>query len=109
VIARLENVKPGNAKPSGACCAATEECLLQQLRQSAAASAAPADAQIHSEEEARKWLADGAAAPANFTIRYSDGLKRSAIVRRSDGSEETWQYLYDCWRRTDKPSYTSAH
>lgn len=108
LIARLENVKPGNAKVPGACCAATEECLLQQLRQEAASSAALADTQIHSEEEARKWLAEGSA-PAAFNIRYSDDLKRSAIVRRSDGSQETWQYLYDCWRRTDKPSDTSAH
>jgi len=25
-------------------------------------------------------------------------------VRRGDGAEEHWQYLYDCWRNVDKSS-----
>ena len=106
VIERLANVKPGNAKAPAACCAATEECLLQQVRQNTAAVVA-ADTQIHSEEEAVKWLADGVTAE-KFTVRYTDDLKRSAVVRRGDGAEEKWQYLYDCWRRTDTPSAASA-
>jgi hypothetical protein len=106
VIGRLENARPGTAKTSVACCAATEECLLQQVRQSTAAVVA-ADTQIRSEEEAIKWLADGAAA-AKFTIRYTDELKRAAVVRGGDGAEEKWQYLYDCWRRTDAAPAAAA-
>ena len=86
--------------PKNVCCSS---CARERQR-----LAASPDTQIHSEEEARKWLAEGSA-PATFNIRYSDDLKRSAIVRRADGSEQTWQYLYDCWRRTDKPADTAAH
>jgi hypothetical protein len=106
VIASLENRSPRKAPGATVCCEATEECLLQHLKENSA-SAAIADVEIHSEDEARKWLVGGAE-PADFNIRYRDDLKRSAIVRRSDGSEENWQYLYDCWRRTDKPSDRAA-
>ena len=87
LIARLENVKPGNAKVPGACCAATEECLLQQLRQEAASSAALADTQIHSEEEARKWLAGGSApASSNSLLGRSETLRDCSPQRRLPGN-----------------------
>lgn len=99
VIASLENRSPRKATGATVCCEATEECLLQHLKQDSA-STAQADAEIHSEYEAHKWLAGGTAVGSDFNITYTDDLKRSAIVRRSEGSEENWQYLYDCWRRT---------
>ena len=106
-IGRLGNLSPRRGANSGACCEATEECLLQQVRHSAA-SGALADVEIHSEEEAHKWLNTNATPAGEFKIRYADELKRSAIVHRSDGTEEHWQYLYDCWRRADQPSPATA-
>jgi ribosomal protein S16 len=108
-IGGLGSRSPSGGVSSGMCCEATEACLLQQVRRSAA-SAALADVEIHSEEEARKWLNSGAAPAGEVKIRYADELKRSAIVRRGGGTEEHWQYLYDCWRRTDQPKgATLAH
>jgi hypothetical protein len=111
VIERLERAANEPARKgmgSAACCEATEECLLQQVRRSATAAAAVSPGvQIHSEDEARNWLAQGGAAASSYTIRYTDGLKRSAIVQ-NNGTEEHWQYLYDCWRNTDKPSDNAA-
>lgn len=49
------------------------------------------------EEAARAWLQTGTPAPAKYAIRFSDDLKRSAIVAPKGGAEEHWQYLYDCW------------
>jgi hypothetical protein len=99
----------GNREPAavGSCCDATEACLLQHLNDSAA-SVAAAETDIHSEEEAWKWLDGGAALAEKFQISYADELKRSATVRRGNGPEEHWQYLYDCWRHTDKPSPSEA-
>jgi len=88
------------------CCEATEECLLQHVRHSDKTNGvvAPADVEISSETEARNWLDGGATPAAKITIRYVDELKRSTVVRRGDGAEEHWQYLYDCWRNVDKSS-----
>ncbi len=88
---------------SKSCCEATEECLLQQVRHSDS-SAGFAAVEIHSEDEARKWLNGGAVAPVELKVHYTDELKRSAVVRRDDGREEHWQYLYDCWQNLDKSS-----
>jgi len=115
----LEN-RSGNPKAVlPACCEATEECLLEQVRHAPATSTNPGAAgsstapttasEIRSEAEARKWLNDGATAEGNFTIRFSDELKRSAIVGRSDGTEERWQYLYDCWHRVDDRASAATH
>ena len=102
VIANLESRSPQKAVGPAPCCGATEECLLQKLRNDSAPTTT-VDVEIHSEDDARNWLSEGVAA-VSFKIRYIDELNRSAIVRRSDGGEENWQYLYDCWRRTDKPA-----
>ena len=107
-IERLEKRPPARGAPGAFCCEATEECLMQQLRHGVAA-AAVTQSEIHSEEEARKWLADGATRAPNFAIRYSDELKRSAFVLLPDGSEEHWQYLYDCWRDTTAAPSSSTH
>lgn len=108
-IGALANRSGRKTPTAGACCDATEACLLSQVKNNAA-SVASTEAQIHSEDDARKWLNDGASSPEKFEVRYTDELKRSAIVRRSGGADEHWQYLYDCWRNTDKPSPgTTAH
>lgn len=110
-ITRLQNAAargPAGANGnSGACCGPTEDCLRQQLSASAAAAGAP-DVVIHSEEEARAWLAGKSAPPEDFAIRYTDDLKRSAIVTRKSGAEQHWQYLYDCWRNVDETNATAA-
>jgi hypothetical protein len=107
-IDALENRSVNTKGGSAACCEATEECLLQQLRHGSPPAAMPA-AEIHSEAQAREWLNDGATTGGNFSIRYSDELKRSAVVRRSDGAEEHWQYLYDCWHKTDDTASAASH
>jgi hypothetical protein len=111
-IANLGRRTPGKASSAPVCCEATEECLLEHVRNGAVAAAAASSSPspqgpIRSEEDARKWLQE---APAEaFKIRYADELKRSAILQRSDGTEEKWQYLYDCWRKTDSPASVTTH
>jgi len=108
-IKNLENRSQRPSAPSKACCGPTEDCLRQQLSRRAA-EAGVTDVAIHSEEEARAWLAGKSAPPAEFSIRFTDDLKRDAIVSRKGAADEHWQYLYDCWRRTDKsPKAESAH
>lgn len=81
---------------AAACCQATEACLREQLDR-----VEPSTAELHSDEEARRWLARGGASAGEFTIHYTDPLKRSAVVRSKDGREQRWEYLYDCWRNTE--------
>jgi hypothetical protein len=76
-ISRLQNVAARGAAgaKSPPCCGPTGDCLRQQLSASAAAAGTP-DVVIHSEEEARAWLAGKSAPPEDFAIRYTDDLKR---------------------------------
>jgi hypothetical protein len=106
-IKNLESRSQHGSVPAKTCCGPTEDCLRQQLSSSAAGTGAP-DVAIHSEEEARAWLQGKAAPPEDFAIRYSDDLKRTAVVSRKTGAEEHWQYLYDCWRNTDETLKTEA-
>lgn len=106
-IGSLEQIASRSAKAVASCCEATEECLLQHVRNTPALNGAASDAaggEIHSEEEARKWLRRGAEPVGEMKIEYADVLKRDANVRRADGAVEHWQYLYDCWRNMDKSS-----
>lgn len=114
-IGALENRSVNSNGGPAACCQATVECLLRQVRRAPTAAISAASSagsrplpEIHSEAEARQWLSDGAVESSNFTIRYSDELKRSAIVRLPDGTEEHWQYLYDCWHRVDDRAAAAA-
>jgi hypothetical protein len=103
-ITRLQNAAahpPAGAK-SAACCGPTEDCLRQQLSASALAVGDASAPEIHSDDEARAWLARKSAPPEEFAIRFTDDLKRSAIVSRAGAPDEHWQYLYDCWRDVDK-------
>jgi len=110
-IARLQNAAArgpaGAYGNSAACCGPTEDCLRQQLSASAAAGGTP-DVVIHSEQEARAWLAQKSAPPETFAIRYTDDLHRSAIVTSKSGAEQHWQYLYDCWRNVDGAATASV-
>ena len=107
-ITRLQNAAAHPpAGTQSACCEPTEDCLRQQLSASAAAGGTP-DVVIHSEEEARAWLAGKSAPPEEFAIRFTDDLKRSAIVTGKSGAEQHWQYLYDCWRNVDETNATAA-
>jgi hypothetical protein len=90
VIAGLSNRPPGRETVAKGCCEATEECLLRQVRRGSPAPAL-ASAEIHSEEKAQQWLNPGATAVGEIKVRYTDELKRSAIVRGADGAEENWQ------------------
>ena len=107
-ITRLQNAAAHPpAGTQSACCEPTEDCLRQQLSASAAAAGTP-DIVIHSEEEARAWLSRKSAPPQDFAIRFTDDLKRSAIVTGKSGAEQHWQYLYDCWRNVDETNATAA-
>ena len=92
VIDRLQSASRSNTAPKIACCQPTQACLTEWL-----ARPDPTVA-IHSEDEAQAWLAGNAASSNGYTIDYRDPLKRLAIVHHRDGSEERWEYLYDCWR-----------
>lgn len=115
-IDNLRRRTPGKAAAAAVCCEATVGCLLEQVRNTAAlaaangASASSQASSIRTEEEARKWLQGGEPAADEFKVHYDDELNRSAIVRRSDGTETRWQYLYDCWRKTNPAvSASPAH
>jgi hypothetical protein len=98
-IHNLENraATASNGAKSAGCCGPTEDCLRQQLSANIAADGDGLDNLIHSEDEARAWLARKSAPPAAFAIRYLDDLKRDAIVSRKGVPDEHWQYVYDCW------------
>ena len=110
VITRLQNAAAGGVAgaKSAACCGPTEDCLRQQLSASALAASDAAAPEIRTEEEARAWLARKAAPPAAFSIRFTDDLRRDAVVSRAGAAEQHWQYLYDCWRNTSDPAASAA-
>jgi hypothetical protein len=103
-IDSLQNrARNGTKAAANVCCGPTEECLREQVIRSAAAAGDASTAEIHSEAEARAWLQKGPAPAADYAIRFTDDLKRSAIViRKGAAAAEHWQYLYDCWRNTDE-------
>lgn len=102
----ITNLDRRSTTPSSAkklCCEATEACLLEHLTSVEPATHSGINpTEIHSEEEGRNWLARTTNTPADFTIRYTDDLKRAATVERKGGPEEHWQFLYDCWHKIDR-------
>jgi hypothetical protein len=105
LIARLDNRSHARWPATKPCCEATEICLMDHLTRAEPSS----PVEIHSDEQARAWLARTSSAPIDFDISYTDELKRSAIVRFKSGDEQHWEFLYDCWRRTDPvPPITSS-
>lgn len=110
-ITRLQNAAahpPAGAK-SATCCGPTEDCLRQQLSASALVASDALAPEIHSDDEARAWLERKSAPPDEFAIRFTDDLKRSAIVSRAGAPDQRWQYLYDCWRNVDETNSAAAH
>jgi hypothetical protein len=102
LIANLERRSTTHPSAKKLCCEATEACLLEHLTSTEPATpAGTSPNEIHSEEEARNWLARTTSTPDDFKIRYTGDLKRAATVERKAGPEEHWQFLYDCWHRTD--------
>jgi hypothetical protein len=105
LIARLDNRSHARSPATKPCCEATEMCLTDHLTHAEPSS----PVEIHSDEQARAWLARTSSTPIDFNISYIDELKRSAIVRFKSGDEQHWEFLYDCWRRTDPvPPITSS-
>jgi hypothetical protein len=96
LIERLQATRL-SAAPRIACCQPTQACLTEWLARPGASAA------IHSEEEAKAWIAGNTATGRAYTIDYRDALQRLAVVRRQNGAEERWEYLYDCWRHIDRP------
>ena len=85
--------EPGKKK--AACCEPTAACLRSILGEQSAQQA-----EIRSEPSARAWLS-GSASVAVYRITFSGPLRRTATVHRPGKRDQHWQYLYDCWRRTD--------
>lgn len=95
IISRMERIQAMPQK-TAMCCEPTQQCLRSLLQNNA-----PGDVKIDSEQTARAWL-NGAQEPkTSYDIALSGPLERTATVHRSHGLDEHWEYLYDCWRRTD--------
>jgi hypothetical protein len=91
-----KNAAPDGTQPT-ACCRPSEACLVAQVGRTAGAPRVT----IGSDDEAAKWLASGSTPEAGVAVRFTDAANRAAVVRMTDGGEQRWQYLYDCWRRVD--------
>jgi hypothetical protein len=101
-ITYLQNRGRSKSTATRPCCEPTEACLLEQVNRS------PNEpAEIHSEKEAREWLARTSPS-REVTIHYADAMKRAATVHRKTGADQHWEYLYDCWRNTDAPKQEAA-
>ena len=88
---------------SATCCGATPACLRSLLEKEL-----PQNVKIHSEQSAKAWLKGTLEPKTSYKIAFSGPLKRTATVHRSHGHDEHWEYLYDCWRRTDTAT-SQAH
>jgi hypothetical protein len=97
-IARLEKT-PKNSAKGQTCCEATEACLRAILGEGAGE-----EERISSEAKARLWLSGELAPKAAFKIEFSGPLQRTATVHERHASDQHWEYIYDCWRRTDAPT-----
>jgi hypothetical protein len=100
-IARLEK-SPKNSAKGQPCCEATEACLRAILDEGAGE-----EERISSEAKARLWLSGELAPKAAFKIEFSGPLQRTAAVHERHASDQHWEYIYDCWRRTDAPTAAS--
>jgi hypothetical protein len=93
MITKLEH-RPALPEKGATCCEATRACLRELLEKNM-----PGEAVIDSEQSARRWLR-GTPNPS-YNVEFSGALDRTATVHRSHGADEHWEYLYDCWRKTD--------
>ncbi|HEY6937239.1 MAG TPA: hypothetical protein VI424_08815 [Terriglobales bacterium] len=98
LAALIENLQRRNGEPEkekSTCCEPTAACLRGILGDERAQQTA-----IRSEQSARAWLA-GSSSTTTYRISFSGPLNRTAVVHRPGKRDQHWQYLYDCWRRTD--------
>jgi hypothetical protein len=108
LITNLDRRSTARTPVKKLCCEATESCLIEHLTSTEPSTPSGSSTdEIHSEEEARSWLGRTSSAPIDFKIRYTGDLKRAATIERKAGPEEHWQFLYDCWHRTDPTPPTS--
>lgn len=95
IIARMERIQAMPQKIA-TCCEPTQQCLRSLLQNDA-----PRDVKIDSEQTVRAWLEGTLEPKTSYDIAFSGPLERTATVHRSQDLDERWEYLYDCWRRTD--------
>ncbi|HYL96932.1 MAG TPA: hypothetical protein VET69_14100 [Terriglobales bacterium] len=98
LAALIESLQRGSNEPEvkkTTCCEPTAACLRSMLGDESARQT-----EIRSEQSARAWLA-GSPRVTTYRISFSGPLKRTAVVHLSGKRAQHWQYLYDCWRRTD--------
>jgi hypothetical protein len=98
LAALVENLQRQNSEPEtkkSTCCKPTAACLRSMLGEQQAQQT-----EIRSEQSARAWLV-GSPRLTTFRISFSGPLNRTAVVHRPGKRNQHWQYLYDCWRRTD--------
>ena len=98
LAALVENLQRQNSEPEtkkSTCCEPTAACLRSMLGEQQAQQT-----EIRSEQSARAWLV-GSPRLTTFRISFSGPLNRTAVVHRPGKRNQHWQYLYDCWRRTD--------
>ena len=100
-IERLQKRLRNSAK-NQPCCDATEACLRTILGEGADEGGG-AEEKITSEAKARAWLSGDLASKEALKIELSGPLERSATVHARHASDQHWEYIYDCWRRTDAP------
>ncbi len=97
LAALIENLQRRNNEPErkkATCCEPTAACLRSILGDERVQQT------IRSEQSARAWLA-GSSSTTTYRISFSGPLNRTAVVHRPGKDDQHWQYLYDCWRRTD--------
>lgn len=95
IITSLER-RQAHPEKIATCCEPTQACLRSLLE-----SDLPEDTKIQSEQSARTWFSGTLEPKTSYDIAFSGPLERTATVHRSHGPDEHWEYLYDCWRRTD--------
>jgi len=95
IIAKLER-RRAMPETSPQCCEPTQACLRNLLDKDS-----PQEAKIESEQSARAWLKGTREPETSYDIVFSGPLERTATVHNLHGVDQRWEYLYDCWRRTD--------
>jgi hypothetical protein len=95
IIARMERLQ-AMPQTAASCCEPTQQCLRSLLEEDS-----PHDVKIASEQSASAWLKGSLEPQMAYDVAFSGPLERQATVHRSQGLDEHWEYLYDCWRRTD--------
>ncbi len=95
IIERLQRI--GNApEKSATCCDPSEACLRSMLGEDPSQKV-----EIRSEQSARAWLRGTLVTKPAYQVSFAGPLQRKATVHRPGNLDQHWEYLYDCWHRTD--------